>query len=64
MRAVDDILQQQATLLAYADNFRALSYLSTLCILLVLLMEQPQLVAGKKCAMKKRTRRLYAQVKK
>ena len=44
--AVYGNLQQQASLMAYADNFRMLGYLSMLCIPLVLLMARPQAVAG------------------
>ena len=35
-------LQRQAAVLAYADNFRLLGYLSILCIPLALLMEKPR----------------------
>jgi DHA2 family multidrug resistance protein len=35
-------LQQQSAVLAYADNFRLLGYLSLLCIPLVLLLARPQ----------------------
>ncbi len=44
--AVYGNLQQQASLMAYADNFRLLGYLSMLCIPLVMLMARPQAVAG------------------
>jgi hypothetical protein len=35
-------LQQQSAVLAYADNFRLLGYLSLLCIPLVFLLARPQ----------------------
>ena len=38
-------LQQQASLMAYADNFRLLGYLSILCIPLVLLLARPRAAA-------------------
>jgi len=39
-------LQQQATSLAYADNFRLLGYMALACIPLALLMRPPQDAAG------------------
>ncbi len=39
-------LQQQASLMAYADNFRLLGYLSFLCIPLALLLARPQAAVG------------------
>jgi DHA2 family multidrug resistance protein len=35
-------LQQQAAVLAYADDFRMLGYLSLFCIPLVLLLRRPR----------------------
>ncbi len=35
-------LQQQAAVLAYADNFRVLGYLTLACIPLVLLLVRPR----------------------
>jgi hypothetical protein len=35
-------IQQQASLLSYADNFRMLSFLALLCIPLVLLFRRAQ----------------------
>jgi len=40
--AIYDSLQQQASLMAYADNFRLLGYLSILCIPLTLLLVRPR----------------------
>jgi DHA2 family multidrug resistance protein len=40
--AVYSSLQQQAAVLAYADDFRRLGYLSLLCIPLVLLLKRPR----------------------
>jgi MFS transporter, DHA2 family, multidrug resistance protein len=42
MGAMYASMQQQASLMAYADNFRLLGYLSILCIPLVLLLARPQ----------------------
>ncbi len=42
MGLVYNNLQQQATVLAYADNFRFLGYLSMACILLAMAMAKPQ----------------------
>jgi MFS transporter, DHA2 family, multidrug resistance protein len=43
--AVYGSLQQQASLMAYADNFRLLGYLSLLCIPLTLLLARPKAMA-------------------
>ncbi len=43
--AVYNSLQQQAAVLAYADNFRLLGYLALGCIPLVLMMARPRQVA-------------------
>jgi DHA2 family multidrug resistance protein len=45
MGAVYGRLQQQAAVLAYADNFRLLGYLALGCIPLVLMMSRPRQVA-------------------
>lgn len=46
MGAIYGSLQQQSSLMAYADNFRLLGYLSILCIPLALLLARPQAVAA------------------
>ncbi len=43
--AIYGSLQQQAAVLAYADNFRLLGYLALGCIPLVLLMARPRQAA-------------------
>ena len=43
-------MQQQAAVLAYADNFRALGYLTLVCIPLVLLLEPPRQKASAESA--------------
>jgi DHA2 family multidrug resistance protein len=43
-------MQRQASVLAYADNFRLLWYLSLLCILLILLFARPRPVAESESA--------------
>jgi hypothetical protein len=40
--AIYRLLEQQASLLAYADNFRAIGYLSLASLPLVLLMARPR----------------------
>jgi len=42
MGAVYGTLQRQAAVLAYADNFRLMGYLSLACIPLLLFMVQPK----------------------